>query len=223
MESQKPNLVNIESAEEFARWYWLKAELVDFCREKKLKVSGNKQILKQRIKAFLQTGEKAAESEVSYSPSRSQSSHGSSDRSNSRSGPKSSSKSKFDWKNATLTRQTKITDSYKNNRNVRQFMESQTGRPFRFSIAFMQWMKENEGKTLQDALNYWYQLQQDKKRPDYESTIPPGNEYNQYVRDFMKDNPGKTLKHARHCWAYKTSMPGSNRYHPQDIENTQSK
>jgi len=190
----RPELSSITTAQAFTRWYWLKSELLDFCRANGLRTTGNKPVLSQRIEAFLRTGKAELPA------------------------PASKPTSTFDWQQAPLTLATKITDNYKNTRNVRHFIQSQTGKPFRFSIAFMQWMKDNQGKTLQDAIDYWHQLQRAKSAPGYQSKIPPGNEYNQYVRDFMRDNPDKTLKSARECWLYKKSIPGTNRYHREDVE-----
>lgn len=173
---KRPDLQSINSVEAFASWYWLKAELVDFCRQNGLRVSGNKADLDRRIRLFLKTG-KREESVQSRRPAQ----------------------SKFDWHCEPLTLDTKITDSYKNTQNMRRFMKTQVGESFRFSIPLMKWIKENEGKMLRDVVAQWHQLQAEKKDPAYQSNIPPSNEYNQYVRDFMADNPGKTLQEARQC------------------------
>ncbi|MEO1634680.1 MAG: DUF6434 domain-containing protein [Cyanobacteria bacterium J06631_9] len=195
---ERPKLIEIKKAKDFDQWYWLKAELVTFCRAQGLRISGNKADIAHRIRHFLDTGEKE--------PPQKQ--------------PRKKVTSQFDWHSAPLTLETKITDSYKNTQNVRRFMVSQVGKSFRFSIPLMKWMKENEGKTLAAAILQWETIEKSKRAGNYTTEIPPGNEYNQYVRDFSQDNPGQSLSAARRCWAYKRSQPGRNRYHPDDLINS---
>lgn len=49
----RPRLTRRLSAAEFARWYWLKTELVAFCRTLKVSGSGSKPELSARIRAAL--------------------------------------------------------------------------------------------------------------------------------------------------------------------------
>lgn len=192
---ERPELETIKKAQAFDQWYWLKQELTEFCRANGLKVSGNKAEIAHRIRHFLETGSRERLEAL----------------------PKKKVTSKFDWHSAELTPETKITDSYKNTQNVRRFMVSQVGKSFRFSIRLMAWIKENEGKTLADVVAQWQAIETAKKEGNYQTKIPPGNEYNQYVRDFSQDNPGQPLQVARKCWLYKRSQPGSNKYHPKDL------
>ncbi|MEL7351400.1 MAG: DUF6434 domain-containing protein [Cyanobacteria bacterium P01_A01_bin.116] len=195
---KRPELSNIKSVDEFDRWYWLKEELVTYCKENGLQVTGNKLAVANRIRQFLKNGIRETQSTKKLKKAN----------------------SKFDWHAEKLSLETKITDSYKNTQNVRRFMVSQVGPSFRFSIPLMKWMKENEGKTLKQAVEKWHQLKAEKKSGQYQSEIPPSNEYNQYVRDFMKDNPNKSLVEARQCWAYKKTRPGSNRYARKDLKES---
>lgn len=57
----------------------------------------------------------------------------------------------FDWHSALLTKDTIITDDYKNSQNVRRFFVAALGSEFKFSVKFMAWLKSNSGKTLGDA------------------------------------------------------------------------
>lgn len=59
--------------------------------------------------------------------------------------------SKFDWHGGGLTKDTIITDDYKNSQNVRRFFVAALGSEFKFDIKFMAWLKSNSGKTLGDA------------------------------------------------------------------------
>ena len=53
MSHARPLLNTKLSEEEFLRWYWLKDELIDFCRLSKLQTAGQKPVLTERIAAFL--------------------------------------------------------------------------------------------------------------------------------------------------------------------------
>jgi SAP domain-containing new25/Domain of unknown function (DUF6434) len=50
---QRPELTANLSADEFARWYWLKEELLQFCRGQHLAVGGSKPALSERVAAHL--------------------------------------------------------------------------------------------------------------------------------------------------------------------------
>lgn len=50
----RPPLSNMLSAAEFLKWYWLKSELQDYCREHKLVSSGGKADITRRIQAHLE-------------------------------------------------------------------------------------------------------------------------------------------------------------------------
>ena len=54
--SQRPELSKDIDAATFREYYYLKEELVDFCRENGLPVSGGKVELTERIAVFLETG-----------------------------------------------------------------------------------------------------------------------------------------------------------------------
>ncbi len=54
--SERPYLTKKLDGETFRSFYYLKAELVDFCRKNNLPVSGGKIELTNRITYFLDTG-----------------------------------------------------------------------------------------------------------------------------------------------------------------------
>ena len=60
--SERPKLNKEMDSEIFRDFYYLKEELVDFCRANDLPVSGNKMELTERIACFLATGEIVAAS-----------------------------------------------------------------------------------------------------------------------------------------------------------------
>ena len=60
--------------------------------------------------------------------------------------------SKFDWHSEPLSNETIITKNYKNTQNVRRFFQSYFGAGWKNNRTFMMWFKQNEGRTLKDAL-----------------------------------------------------------------------
>ncbi|MCX2431141.1 MULTISPECIES: DUF6434 domain-containing protein [unclassified Pedobacter] len=61
--------------------------------------------------------------------------------------------SKFNWHSETLTDQTIITKDFKNTQNVRRYFQSHFGENWKNNRIFMNWFKENEGKTLKEAVD----------------------------------------------------------------------
>ena len=191
----RPDLDGIADAQAFRDWYWLKAELVAFCRQKGIRYSGSKAEIAARIAHYLQTGERA----LPEFPDRR--------RSNSR----------VNWARLEITLETVITDSYTNGPNVRAFLKAQIGPRFRFNIAFMDWMRRNSGKTMAEAVEAWLEIERLRKS-GVKAPIPEGNLFNRYLRDFFAANPGRSMADARACWQAKRNRSGSNLYEAKDLE-----
>jgi Domain of unknown function (DUF6434)/SAP domain-containing new25 len=190
----RPNLLDIQTSEEFQKWYWLKAELVVFCQLTDISYAGSKFEIIDRIVEMFDVGVNNAKKIQKVT-------------------------SKFDWHCEDLTLETRITDSYKNSRNVRRFFKKHCGEKFHFNIAFMNWMKNNVGKTLAEAVEEWKRLDEQSQQKGFKSEIPKGNQYNQYLRDFFADNPDKTMIEARHFWKLKRELPlGLHKYERTDLE-----
>lgn len=60
---------------------------------------------------------------------------------------------KFDWHSEPLTDETIITKTYKNTQNARRYFQSHFGTKWKNNRFFMAWFKDNEGKTLKDAVD----------------------------------------------------------------------
>ena len=93
----RPNLDRNISLADFNDFYWLKEELVDFCKRVGISTSGGKIEIADRIRHYILTGK--------------------TDRIDA---AKSKGKSKFDWSKEKLTLKTEITDSYKNGEKDRK-------------------------------------------------------------------------------------------------------
>ncbi len=195
----RPDLIYVSTVEEFRSYYWLKEELVLFCREKGIAASGNKADLAGRVEVFFETGEliKSAKSLSRKTVSR------------------------FDWNREVLSPDTLLTDNYRNTENVRAFFKKEIGARFRFTAPFMAWLKKNTGKPLSEAVAEWQKMDREKREGKAVPDIAPQFEYNRYIRDFLKNNPGKTLKEAIHFWNLKKNLPGDNHYIVSDLGLTQ--
>jgi len=197
----RPNLNKEISIDDFKEFYWLKEELVIFCRIEGLKTTGGKIEISQRIEKYLDTGNKISE-------------------------PRNKSriaKSRFDWNNEFLSLQTEITDNYKNSENVREFFQNEIGKNFKFNVKFMNWMKSNVGKTLNDAILEWKRINYERKNSTEPKEIAPQFEYNKYLRDFMADNPTLKREAGIKLWKMKKSLRGDNKYRKEDLNLIEKK
>ncbi len=193
----RPNINDIETSHELKSWYWLKQELVELCKQRQLSYAGAKFDILERVAIALDKGiTKTEKISPSYKPT-----------------------SKFIWSKSLLSLDTVITDSYTNGPNTRKFFKQHCGGKFHFTIQFMDFMKNNCGKTLQYAINEWQRLNEKSKDKNFKSEIPAGNQYNKYIRDFFEDNPDMTIEQARHFWKLKRSLPlGRHVYEKKDLK-----
>ena len=191
----RPNLDKKISLKDFNEFYWLKKELVDFGRTIGISTSGGKIEIADRIRDYLSTG-KVTKIETK----------------------KIKITSKFSWNNETLTRDTIITDNYKNGEKARSFFVREIGSHFAFNVIFMKWIKENVGKNLGDAIAEWNRIYDMKNDKNYVSEIDPQFEYNRYMRAFLNDNPELSSKDAMKFWKLKRSQRGTNEYDRKDLE-----
>lgn len=171
----------------FRNFYYLKEELVEFCRKNNLPVSGGKLDLTERIAHFLETG-KVLES---------------------------ASKKSAAVNVGLITEQTLIEENIKCSEKHRAFFVEKIGKTFSFNVMFQKWLKANAGKTYKDAVAAYYKILEEKKNS--KTTIDKQFEYNTYIRDFFEDNHGKNLPEAIKCWNYKKGLPGHNRYEKMDL------
>lgn len=185
--SERPDLNEKLDGETFRTFYYLKKELVDFCRKNNLPVSDGKIELIDRIACFLDTG-KVLET---------------------------STKRKTTKDVGVITENTLIESNVVCSEKHRAFFKEKTSKSFSFNVLFQKWLKSNAGKTYGNAINAYYQILEEKKKG--KTTIDKQFEYNTYIRDFFEDNQGRSLDEAIICWKYKKSLQGHNRYEKSDL------
>ena len=185
--NDRPNLNKELDSKTFLSFYYLKEELITFCRENNLPVSGGKIELTERIAYYLDTGKIL----------------------------KVSVKRKTSVNIGLITEDTKIEPDIVCSEKHRAFFKEKIGKGFSFNVLFQKWLKNNAGKTYKDAIEAYYRISEEKKKG--KTTIDKQFEYNTYVRDFFEDNQGKSLEDAIRCWKYKKSLQGHNRYEKSDL------
>lgn len=183
----RPELNNVLDGKTFLKWYWLKEELVSFCKANDLPATGSKTELTERIAYFLDTG-KVLETTRTKRPSN---------------------------KVTAITLDSLIEPDFVCSEVHRAFFKEQIGASFSFNVAFQKWLKTNTGKTYKEAVSAYYEILEDKKKN--KTVIDKQFEYNTYIRDFFAANKGRSLDDAIKCWNYKKSMPGHNRYEDSDL------
>ncbi|MEP3244816.1 MAG: DUF6434 domain-containing protein [Sneathiella sp.] len=192
----RPKISDIGSGAELKRWYWLKMELSLHAKKIKVKSTGAKFDILERIAYFLDTGKTEWLGDSTET-----------------------AKSKFNWHVEALTRETIITDSYKNTQNVRRFFRQEIGSDFKFTIGFMAWIKVNVGKSLEDAITEFYEQKRESSKPGFKTKIKPHNQFNQYTRDILAQDPTMSMKDVRRIWAKKRALPTSDGKHVFELED----
>ena len=185
--TEKPVLDKNLDSKTFCDFYYLKKELVDFCKKNNLPTSGGKLEITDRIAYFLDTGKVLSVPIVK----------------------------KRSTTVSDIYEDTKIEVDFVCTEHHRSFFKKSIGNSFSFNVAFQKWLKNNAGKSYKEAISAYYQILEDKKKK--KTKIDSQFEYNTYIRDFYYDNQGKSLKEAINCWKYKKSLQGHNRYEKSDL------
>ena len=185
---ERPVLNKDLDSSTFRSFYYLKEELVQFCRETGLPVSGGKIDLTERIANYLETGEFTCCRPV---------------------------RRRKATKRGIISEDDAIESGIVCSERHRSFFIERIGSGFTFNVSFQKWLKDNAGKKYSDAVTAYYQILEEKKRN--KSRIDSQFEYNAYIRDFFADNRGKSLEEAIRCWKYKKSLKGACKYSKSDL------
>lgn len=186
--SERPNLDMKLDSKTFKEYYYLKEELINFCRNNGLQSTGGKLELTERISNYLDKGEKTYKIH-NYR------------------------KTKIIDE---ISLDTIIEKDFVCSEKHRKFYKEHIGNSFSFNVIFQKWLKSNAGKTYQNSIDAYYKILEEKKKS--RTTINKQFEYNTYIRDFFYDNKDKNLEQAIKCWKYKKSLKGHNKYEKEDLE-----
>lgn len=131
------NLTRNLNPNEFKQYYFLKEELKDFCRQERLKVSGSKQDLENRIIHYLITGEELSEPPIK----------------------KTVHKTSQD-----ISLESMLGENFKCSEDKREFFKNEIGDSFKFNVRFQKWLKVNPDKTYGDAIEAYHEIQNSKEK-----------------------------------------------------------
>ena len=185
--AERPILNKHLDSKTFYEFYYLKEELVKFCRENGLPISGGKIEITDRIAFFLDTGK------IQYTPT-----------------------VKRKTALVThIKEDTRIESNFVCSEIHRKFFKEHIGDTFSFNVPLQKWLKCNAGKPYKEAIMAYNRIIKDKKKGN--TTIDRQFEYNTYIRAFFVDNKGKSLEEAIKCWKYKKQLQGHNRYEKSDL------
>lgn len=183
----RPELNRELDSKIFRNFYYLKEELVAFCKQNNMPASGGKLEITNRIAYFLDTRKIIP----------------------------AATKVRAENEIDTISDDTKIESHFVCSEKHRTFFADKIGRSFTFNVAFQKWLKSNSGRTYSQAIAAYYKIIEDKKSS--KTIIDKQFEYNTYIRDFFMKNKGKTLGDAIRCWKYKKNRQGHNRYEESDL------
>jgi hypothetical protein len=178
--SQRPALTSNLTVQEFKRYYFLKSELLGFCREYGLSSIGSKPDLNARIVTFLETGEVI---KPTLSPRRSGQSAA-----------------------EELTLETVIWPGMTCNPALGAFFREHIGAGFRFNAAMRNFIHHGAGRSLKEGLEVWRD-DQAERRAGRKDEILPQLEYNRHFREFFAANPDATRDQAIAAWWIKRGSP----------------
>ncbi|MCD4756590.1 SAP domain-containing protein [bacterium] len=193
MTQKRPKLNKNISTKDFQDFYWLKVELVDFCREIGISGSGGKIEIAGRIEKYLKTGK--IENKKS----------------------KNGGKKRGNIQKTPENINEVIPDNYTSSQLFREYFKSIIGQHFHFTAYMKKYMETHPGITFKEYVNEWQAEYERRKNKNYHPKIMKSCEYNQYIRDFFKDNPNKTRNEAIKYWKIKKSTRGNNIYKKSDI------
>lgn len=131
---ERPILNENISSEEFLNYYYLKAELVDFCREQGLQSTGGKRELTECITYFLKSGEKLSIKHMGVQS-----------------------------KVKDICLDTQIEGDFVCSEKHRVFYKEHIGKTFSFNVQFQKWLKTNAGKTYKESIEAYYEILELKK------------------------------------------------------------
>ena len=119
MIDERPDLDLKLSAGIFRQYYYLKEELVDFCRRNNLQATGSKSELSERIAVFLESGKRT----------------------------RAERKTRKTQSTGEIKPNNIIEENFVCSEKHRAFFKEQVGKSFSFNVAFQKWLKSNAGNS----------------------------------------------------------------------------
>ena len=166
-ENKRPPLNKDLDGETFKKWYWLKEELVAFCKKNGIPYSGSKKQLNERIICFLDKKEI-----IKPEPKKKRSADNRSE----------------------ITLQSVIEDGFVCTENRRAFFKQQIGKSFTFNVAFQKWLKQNPGKTYAQAIEAYHRIKKDRKEKSIDSQFEYNTYIRDFFKDNKNRSLAEAIK-----------------------------
>ena len=131
----RPELNRSLDGKTFQNYYYLKEELIAFCRQEGLQTTGGKDVLTERISHYLDSGIKLTSKTSSRSADVSD-----------------------------ITEDSLIENDFVCSQKHRAFFEEKIGKGFTFNVVFMKWLRSNAGKSYRDAIEEYNSIIEKKKK-----------------------------------------------------------
>ncbi len=178
----------IASIDDLENYYWMKSDLIKFCKNHQLPMQGIKFDLIARIRNYLSTGHR-----TNYKP-----------------------KIKQDKKDSLqgITKNM-LVKNYNNDAETRKFFVEHIGKNFKFNSYLRQFTDPDKilpNMTYSDLIVGWISFENDRKDSDKDHIIAPQFEYNQFIKDYFKNEENGTLKMAISAWKILISKKGPRTY-----------
>lgn len=182
-----PKLTKQITVSDFKNHYWLKSELIGFCKSNGISGAGSKQEIAKRIEIFITSGQKIK--------------------------PEIIKKTARDSDQQIFM--DSLVKCYNNDAITRAFFVSQIGKHFRFNTYLRQFTNAaniTPNLTYGDLVAGWLAEESKKKDPQYKTQIDKQFEYNQFIRDFFDNEIGKTQTDAVKAWNKAKTLSGARTY-----------
>jgi len=176
-------------------YYWVKDELVAFCKRYGLPTGGRKLEILDRIEIFLKTGRVVQPKPAPLGAKREGGTTGQ------------------QLKAEPLTLDTTVVE-FKSDSRTREFFKSVIGPEFHFTAHLNDYMRGRSDLTYGDLVKEWLAERERRKDKTYKPNIMKSCEYNQFIRDFYADetNKGKPLREAVNAWNEVKRQQGPRKY-----------
>lgn len=177
----------ITSISDLYDYYWMKSDLIKFCRNHDLSLQGAKLDLIKRIEFYLSSGQRIVSKPIS--------------------------KGKKD--SLSHIAKNTLVKNYNNDAETRKFFIKHLGDKFKFNAYLRQFTNPDNiqpGMTYGDLIDGWIEFERNKSNSNGSHLIPPQFEYNQFIKDYFKNEKGATLKTAISAWKMIISKKGPRTY-----------
>lgn len=178
----------ITSPEDLQNYYWMKSDLMMYCKKHGLPTQGAKSELIERIGVYLSTGHRAAYKALS------------------KQGERDSSK--------RITKNT-LVENYNNDAETRKFFIEHIGTKFKFNAYLRRFTDPANilpNMTYGDLIEGWVSFENSRKNSNGNHVISPQFEYNQFIKDYFEHEKGATLGKAISAWKTLISKQGPRTY-----------